>query len=118
MHLCMRTSALCALLLAACSESEPPIGRGLPAIFGYTPAFEQRLRERFPVGSDESRLIAELRSEKFTLGEIQDPSSRYRNSALYETSHGFACKGEWRIYWTASKGIINQIGGMNREVCL
>lgn len=117
MRLSMLTSALGALLLAACSGSEPPIGRGLPMTFGYKPAFEQRLRERFPVGSDESRLIAELRSEKFTLGEIQDPSSRYRNSALYEASHGFACKGEWQIYWTASKGIINEIGGMNREVC-
>jgi hypothetical protein len=117
MRLCMLASVLGALLLAACSDSEPPIGRGLAMTFGLTPAFEQRLRDRFPVGSDESRLIAELRSERFTLGEVHDPLSRYRNSALYEASRGFACKGEWQIYWTATKGIIIAIGGMNREVC-
>jgi hypothetical protein len=113
----MLTSALGALLLAACSNSDPPIGSGLPVTFGFTLAFEQRVRERFPVGSYESRLIAELRNERFTLGEIQDPSNRYRNSAVYEASHGFACKGEWQVYWAASQGIIVEIGGMNREVC-
>ncbi len=118
MRLGMLTSALAALALAGCSGSDPPIGHGLPMTFGFTPAFEQRLRKRFPVGSDEQILITELHSEKFTLGEIQDPSSQYRKSALYEASHGFACKGEWQIYWTASKGIINEIGGMNRGVCL
>jgi hypothetical protein len=113
----MLASAL-ATLLVGCSNAEPPIGLGLPTTFGFTPAFEHRLRERFPVGSDERRLIAELRNEKFTLGEIHDPSSRYRSSARYEASHCPFCKGEWQIYGTASKDIIIEIGGMNREVCL
>ena len=116
MRLCAVASAL-ATLLAGCSKVEPPIGRGLPATFGFTPAFEQKLRERFPVGSDEGRLIAELRSEKFVLGEVHDPPGRYRSSARYEASHGPFCKGEWQIYWTAPHGIITEIGGMNREVC-
>jgi len=116
----MRLGVLAALatLLMGCSSAEPPIGRGLPTSFGFTPAFEQRLKERFPVGSDERRLIAELRNEKFTLGEVRNPPGRYRSSALYEASHGPFCKGEWQIYWTASQGIIIEIGGMNREVCL
>jgi len=117
--ICLRVvvSAFTALLVG-CSNTEPPIGRGLPTTFGFTPAFEQRLRERYPVGSDERRLIAELRSEKFTLGEVRNPPGRYRSSALYEASHGPFCKGEWQIYWTASQGNIVEIGGMNREVCL
>lgn len=118
MRLCILITALGAMLLSACSNSEPPIGRGLPKTFGYTPAFEQRLRERFPVGSEERRLIAELRSENFTLGQIQDPSSPYRNSAQYEASRGLFCKHEWQIYWTAPKGTITEIGGMTRERCL
>jgi len=115
-RLCVVASAL-ATLLVGCSKTVPPIGRGLPTTFGFTPAFEQRLRERFPIGSDEGRLIAELRSEKFVFGEVQDPPSRYRSSARYEASHGPFCKGEWQIYWTAPQGIITEIGGMNREVC-
>jgi hypothetical protein len=69
-----------------------PIGRGLSKTFGYTPAFEQRLRERFRVGSDERLLVDELKSEKFALGQVSDPSSRYRDSAMYETSDGIFCK--------------------------
>jgi hypothetical protein len=104
-------------LLVGCSNAEPPIGRGLPTTFGFTPAFEQRLRERFPVGSDEGRLIAELRSEKFTLGDVHNPPGHYRSSALYEASHGLFCKGEWQIYWNALQGFIIEIRGTNREVC-
>jgi hypothetical protein len=107
-----------ATLLVGCSNKEPPIGHGLPMTYGFTPAFEQRLRERFPVGSDEGRLIAELRSENFSLGDgKRGPPGNYRSSALYEASHGPFCKGEWQIYWTAAQGIIIEIGGLNREVC-
>jgi len=107
-----------ATLLVGCSNSEPPIGRGLPITFGFTPAFEQRVRERFPVGSDERQLITELNNENFTLGRVSDPSSRYRNSAQYETSAGLFCKDEWQIYWSAPQGLILEIGGVNREICL
>jgi hypothetical protein len=62
-------------------------------------------------------LITELRNEKFTFGEINDPSSPYRKSALYEVS-AVACKEEWQIYWTAHEGTITEIGGMNRDICL
>ena len=103
-------------LLVGCSDKEPPIGHGLPMTYGFTPAFEQRLRERFPVGSDEARLIAELHSENFSLGKLAPPGN-YRSSALYEASHGPFCKGEWQIYWTAAQGIISEIGGLNRAVC-
>jgi hypothetical protein len=43
--------AVAAALLAACPNSPPPIGRGLPRTFGYTPAFAERLKDHFPVGS-------------------------------------------------------------------
>lgn len=105
-----------ASLLVGCSNKEPPLGHGLPMTFGFAPAFEQRLRERFPVGSDEARLLAELRSENFSLGKLA-PTGDYRCSVLYAASNGPFCKGERQIYWTAAQGIITEIGGLNREIC-
>lgn len=109
-------AALAMLLSAACSNSEPPIGRGLPKTFGYTPAFEERLKQRFPIGSDEQKLLVELRSEKFKIEEVKDPSSPHRFSAHYDVSE-VACREEWTIQWTAEQGKITDITGLNRQIC-
>jgi hypothetical protein len=109
-------AALAMLLSAACSNSEPPIGRGLPKTFGYTPAFEERLRQRFPIGSDEQKLLVEIRSEKFRIQEVKDPSAPQRFSARYDASEG-ACREEWTIQWAAEQGKITDITGLNRQIC-
>jgi hypothetical protein len=109
-------AALAMLLSAACSNSEPPIGRGLPKTFGYTPAFEERLRQRFPIGSDEQKLLVEIRSEKFGIQEVKDPSAPHRFSARYDASEG-ACREEWTIQWAAEQGKITDITGLNRQIC-
>src|ERR1700734_1508685 len=96
--------ALCALVLAACSDPVPAIGRGLPKTFAEAaPYFDNRIKERFPIGSDEETLRAELHGEGFTIKELHDPSSRYRLSALYE-GHDLACKESWNVQWTAEGG--------------
>jgi hypothetical protein len=50
-------------LLSACSDRTPALGRGLPKTFGPAPYFDTQLRKRFPVGSDATKLVAELRNE-------------------------------------------------------
>jgi hypothetical protein len=110
-------AALATLLSAACSNSEPPIGRGLPKTFGYTPAFEERLKQRFPIGSDDQKLLVELRSEKFKIQEVKDPSNPHRFSAHYDISDGVACKEEWTIQWTVKQGKIADLTGLNRQIC-
>ena len=106
-----------ALVLSACSKQPPDIGRDLPITFGYTPAFTQRLNQRFPVGSEEQQLVTELRNERFTIKPSYDPSSHYQFSALYEVSD-IVCRDEWTIQWAADQGKITAITGLNRRICL
>jgi hypothetical protein len=107
-----------ALLLSACASPTPPIAQGLPKVFVPTADFDARVRQRFPIGSSEDTLIAELRAEKFTITEIIDPSDQYRRNAYYE-SQIFPCKETWAIKWAADQGQITAIQGRNSgELCL
>lgn len=104
--------------VAGCSGRPPPIGRELPISFGYTPYFNTRVLQRFPAGSEESKLLAELHREHFTVTENHDRSSRYRLSATYETGDGLACKNVWTIEWTTEQEKIKEIWGEARDLCL
>jgi hypothetical protein len=105
------------LLLSGCSGRPPPIGRDLPQSFGYTPFFNDRVTQRFPPGSDEIKLTAELGSERFATSENHDPTSRYRFSATYEVK-SVACREVWTIQWNAEQGKIKEIRAENRDICL
>jgi hypothetical protein len=51
--------------LSACFDSPPAIGSHLPGTFAVaSDALNQRVKERFPVGSGESALRAELKRER------------------------------------------------------
>jgi hypothetical protein len=78
----MMLAVFCAFVVSACSNATPSLGRGLPRTFGPTPDFDKRIKERFPVDSEESKLLAELHDERFATTETQDPSRPYRFSAL------------------------------------
>ena len=109
---------LTALTLSACASSPPPIGRGLPAAFAAArPVFDKRVKERFPVGSDEGSLLAELDREAFTVTAAKDPTKRYRFSATYEV-HQLACNLSWTIWWNAEKSTITDIAGDYGATCL
>lgn len=102
------------VLLSACSDRAPPLGRGLPETFGPTaPYFDTRLKERFPVGSDAVKLVTELRNEGFTVKGGRDPN---QFSARYEA--GLVCKKSWAVYWTAEQGKIAAISGSHNQACL
>jgi len=111
-------AALTALGLSACAASPPPIGRELPAVFADArPVFDKRVKERFPVGSDEGNLLAELRREAFTVREASDPLKHFRYSATYE-AHQLACNVSWTIWWNAEKSKIIDIVGDYGATCL
>ena len=104
-------------MLSACSNPTPPIAEGLPKTFGPTPDFDARMRQRFPVGSAENKLITELHTENLAIEEIHDPSSQYRRAA-YE-SHVFPCKETWTVWWSAERGqIISIEGRYSGQLCL
>jgi hypothetical protein len=110
---------MCAvLLLYACASPTPPIAQGLPKTFVPTADFDARIRQRFPIGSGEGKLIAELHAENFAITEIHNLSSQYRRLAHYE-SHVFPCKETWTVRWVADQGQITGIEGRNSgELCL
>src|SRR5580692_10670773 len=95
----------CAYGLSACSTPVPSLGRGLPRTFVPTPDFDRRINERFPVGSEENKLLAELHSERFAIIASQDGSKPYRFSALY-VAQNIPCRESWRIQWNAEQGRI------------
>ena len=111
----MMLAVFCAFVVSACSNAPPSLGRGLPRTFGPTPDFDNRIKERFPVGSEESKLLAELHGERFATPEFKDPSEPYRFTALY-VAQSIA---SWRIQWNAEQGrIIGIDGWYSGEICL
>jgi hypothetical protein len=109
---------LMTLLLSGCSDPTPPIGRDLPKTFApNAPYFDNRVKQRFPIGSNEETLEKELREEQFVVSETSDPSSNYRHSAVYEGKDG-ACKESWIVRWTANEGKITATEGRFSQVCM
>jgi hypothetical protein len=81
--------------LLACTDSPPAIGSHLPGSFAVaSDAFDQRIKTRFPVGSDEAALRTELVRERFVI--TRDKDSR----------------------WSGADGKIATIGASYKEVCL
>jgi hypothetical protein len=114
----MMLAVFCAFVVCACSSATPSLGRGLPRTFVPTPDFDRRIKERFPVGSEESKLLAEIHSERFAIKQNQDSSRPYRFSALY-VAQSIACRESWRIQWNAEQGrIVGIEGWYSGEICL
>jgi hypothetical protein len=104
-------------IVAGCSRP-PPIGRDLPTDYGGTnPAFDERLKARYPIGSSLATLRGELRKEGFTIIN-HDFTNGYQESAVVEISD-FACKTSWSVYWSANGAEeITALKGQYRTVCL
>jgi hypothetical protein len=106
-----------AVLLSACSDRSPQIAQGLSLDFGETGQFDDRVRQRFPIGSSEEALVAELRREEFSIREVREPDGPYRFSATYDI-HGFTCRDSWTIEWAVVHERIAMIQGVSRQICL
>ena len=100
--------------ISACAmESAPPLGSGLPANIQQAElVFDQRLKQRFPVGSDENILLAELNKEGFTISQLGD----HQFGAIY-TVTGFPCRSDWSVQWTVDAEKIALIHGIYGLTC-
>jgi hypothetical protein len=105
------------LSLTACTTAPPPIARGLPAnIQEARRAFAERVPARFPVGSSESDLRAELHREHFAIRAADPRQAPYQFTALVD--HPGVCRLRWGISWSAADDRITAIGGSYSADCL
>ena len=94
----------------------PPLVAGLPSDINDTgAAFNQRLNERHPIGSEEGGLVFELWAEGFAAaGGLTEDGEKY---AEYSRSF-FPCLAEWRVSWAADEnGRLATMVGRYVQVC-
>jgi hypothetical protein len=91
-----------AIALAGCKDMPPPIGDDLP-------------EARFPAGSDEGVLRAELVRERFVIRTNEDSPPTF--IATYEHSIT-TCRVDWTIQWREDGGRIVDIGAKYLPTCL
>jgi hypothetical protein len=105
--------------LSACQDSPPSIGKDLPhgTWRDASVAFDARVKSRFPVGSSEGDMLAELRRERFTITANKAPQSGYSFSALRDAA-GFPCKLFWSVNWNADDGRISGIEAQYNGSCV
>ena len=100
-----------AFLLAACgagSKATPEIGRDLPAEYADgTRVFDQRVKQRFPLGSSEQAMVEELERQGFrrsaAFSGVEDATFT-RDELITETL--------WSVRWRAQAGRITEIWGV------
>ena len=86
---------LAALGLSACVDAPPPIGSHLPGVFQEaSDAFDQRVKQRFAIGTDAAILRRALAGEKFVVA--RDPGSPFSFTTTY-TANELVCRADWRI---------------------
>jgi hypothetical protein len=92
------------------AEPLPALVRDMPTVVDQiTPAFSERIKAKFPIGSDEHRLIPELKNENFVQRES-------RRAIFFQSSP--VCRNEWRVSWSADeKGIITDISAQYAPIC-
>jgi hypothetical protein len=110
--------ALTVFGVAACAEPPPRIGRDLPSAFAEArPAFDKRVKEHFPIGSNEDSLLSELRQESFKIDSTNVSPDQHSAAATF-TAHQIVCKSMWVIRWTSDRGKIAAIAGDYGASCL
>ncbi len=96
------------ILLFGCNPAEPEIGRGLPT--GYAEGerlFDRRVKEMFPIGTSEERLLEELQKQGFELLPAFDGV----NDATF-TRDNWIFQTIWSVRWRAEEGRIKDIWGV------
>ena len=110
-------SAVAVFSLAACTTKPPPIAGGLPNnIQEARQAFSERVPMRFPVGSAETDLRAELQRQRFTIRTAGAYRAPYQFSASVDIPG--ICRRTWVILWSAQTHQITSIAGDYSETCL
>jgi hypothetical protein len=81
-----------------------------------TPWFDARVKQDFPVGSDDEKLRAELHREAFTITQALDPATR-SYTATYQANE-IACREWWTVRWSSEQGKITDISAKWSQTCL
>ena len=110
--------AICCCL-SACQSAPPAIGKNLGggSSADVSRAFDARVRSRFPVGSSEADMVAELEREEFKTVSQDKLVSRYPFKA-YRDRPGLPCRQVWTIRWNSEVGKIIDIEGAYSATCL
>jgi len=100
---------------AGTTKTRPPLISDLPAkVDDITPAFAERIRAHFPIGSDEAALVEELRTEAFQPEWILPKN--VREAAFIESD--LVCRKEWHVVWNADlDGKITMINADFGAIC-
>jgi len=112
--------ALALLFLSACVDSPPAIGGSLDGpLIGIDPLigieFDRAVKARFPVGSSDASLRAELMKERFIVS--QDSVEPAEFVARYEV-RALECRTHWTIVWSVYESkIASERTGYRRD-CL
>jgi hypothetical protein len=109
------------LVLTACEGAVvgvPPIGADLPKrVDQAQPAFDQRVKQRFPVGSEAAAMVSALEEQGFEGQESWTPdfeqpspeehirSMDFRSGSLFITL--------WSVRWREKGGKITEIWGVH-----
>jgi len=81
----------------------------------FSQEFNDRLRQRFPIGSSEDKLLGFLASENF----VPDWRRRDDPNASFFVQSGLICQREARVYWRAdAAGILIEVRGSYGSQCL
>jgi hypothetical protein len=97
-------------------HSFPAIAATLPGEESeFSRELDDRIRERFPIGTSEEKLIAYFANEKFT------PEWRRRDdsNASAFVWNGLLCKRTVRVFWRAdAAGSLTEVSGTYESDCL
>jgi hypothetical protein len=81
----------------------------------FSQEFDDRLRQRFPVGSSEDKLLGFLASENF----VPDWRRRDDPNASFFVQNGLICQRSARVFWRAdAAGTLTEIRGSYGSQCL
>ncbi len=109
-------AALAAVSLSGCYSKVPPIAQGGPKnVELATPYFDDQVKQRFPVGSDEEKLRAEFHRESFRISETNDPHVGYQYIATYRENG--ICRVSWTVHWNADQGKITNTTAAYTQTC-
>jgi hypothetical protein len=81
----------------------------------FSQGFDDRLRQRFPIGSSEDKLLGFLVSENF----VPDWRRRDDPNASFFVQNGLICQRSARVVWRAdAAGTLTEIRGSYGSQCL
>jgi hypothetical protein len=99
---------IASILLFACKPAEPQIGRDLPSTYAEgEQVFDRRVKVRFPAGTSEQSVIAELHRQGFRLLPTREgvrDATFIRDEWIFQTI--------WSVRWRAKDGRIQEIWGV------